>query len=160
MAVKKTGSGTVSRISLSLPETMLTDLDRMVMARGFESRSQAVADMMHRSLMEHETELGDRVMVGTITLFYRNSVAGLQKMLADMQARHIDEVISSLHVHLQHNKTMEVILVQGPASKLQTIADKMTSCRGVISGRMQLMAALIPQVHPFIEKPKGKRRRK
>ena len=160
MAVKKAGNETVSRISVSLPEAMAKDLDRMVVARGFESRSQAIADMMHRSLVEHKSESGDEVMVGTITLFYRNSVAGLQKLLADMQARHIDEVISSLHVHLAHNKTMEVILVQGPASKLQKIADKMTSCRGVISGRMQLMAALIPQVHPFIEKPKSKQAKK
>ena len=160
MSVKKTGNETVSRISVSLPEALLTDLDRMVVARGFESRSQAIADMMHHSLVEHQRELGDEVMVGTITLLYRNSAAGLQKLLADMQARYIDEVISSLHVHLAQNKTMEVILVQGPASRLQNIADKMTSCRGVISGRMLLMAALIPQVHPFIEKPKGSQKKR
>ena len=50
-----------------------------------------------------------------------------------------------------HNQTMEVVLVQGPARKLQMIADKMTSRRGVISGKMHLCAALIPQLHPFIE---------
>jgi CopG family nickel-responsive transcriptional regulator len=122
----------VSRISMSLPETLLCDLDRMVEERGFDSRSQAIADM-----------------VGVVTLFYDNSVAGLQKQLADLQFRHIDEVISSLHVHLMHNQTMEVILVQGPAQKLRVIANEMTSRRGVISGKMRLIAALIPQLHPF-----------
>jgi CopG family nickel-responsive transcriptional regulator len=89
-------------------------------------------------------------MVGTVTLVYDNSVPGLQKQLADLQARHIDEVISSLHVHLVRNQTMEVILVQGPVKTLQAIADQLISRRGVISGKMHLVAALIPQVHPFI----------
>lgn len=43
-----------------------------------------------------------------------------------------------------------LILVQGPAQKLLAIADKMITQRGVTSGRMQVVAALIPPVHPFI----------
>ena len=120
---------------MSLPGDLLSDLDHMVKARGFESRSQAINDMLHQSIVEHRREVGNDVMVGIITLFYDNSVPGLQKTLADLQFRYIDEVISSLHVHLMHNQTMEVILVQGPAQKLQAIADEMTSRRGVISGR-------------------------
>jgi CopG family transcriptional regulator, nickel-responsive regulator len=139
----------VSRISMSLPETLLCDLDRMVEERGFDSRSQAIADMLYQSLVEHKSDVGQDVMVGVVTLFYDNSVAGLQKRLADLQFRYIAEVISSLHVHLMHNQTMEVILVQGPAQKLRVIADEMTSRRGVISGKMHLIAALIPQLHPF-----------
>jgi CopG family nickel-responsive transcriptional regulator len=149
-AVARSVSRPVSRISISLPEELLCELDRMVEARGFGSRSQAINDMVHQALVEHKSSVGDDVMVGVVTLFYDNSVSGLQKQLADLQYQHIDEVISSLHVHLMHNQTMEVILVQGPADKLQGIADEMISRRGVISGKMYLVAALIPQLHPFI----------
>jgi CopG family nickel-responsive transcriptional regulator len=141
----------VSRVSISLPAALLRDLDHMVEARGFESRSQAINDMLHQSITGHQYERGDEVMVGIIALFYKNSVNGLQKVLADLQVRYIDEVISSLHVHLMHNHTMEVVLVQGPACKLQTIADQMTSRKGVISGKIHMAAALIPQLHPFID---------
>jgi CopG family nickel-responsive transcriptional regulator len=134
---------------MSLPEELLDELDRMVAQRGFESRSRAIGDMLHQFLIEHKRQRGDELMVGTVTLFYDNSVGGLQKQLADLQCRHIDEVISSLHVHLMHNQTMEVILLQGPVKALQHIADEMISRRGVISGRMHLVAALIPQLHPF-----------
>jgi len=134
---------------MSLPEALLCDLDRMVEERGFDSRSQAIADVLYQSLVEHKSDVGQDVMVGVVTLFYDNSVAGLQKQLADLQFRHVAEVISSLHVHLMHNQTMEVILVQGPAQKLRVIADELTSRRGVISGKMHLIAALIPQLHPF-----------
>ena len=135
---------------MSLPYALLKELDRMVAERGFISRSQAMGDILHQFLIEHKRERGDDIMVGTVTLVYDNSVPGLQKQLADLQARHIDEVISSLHVHLVRNQTMEVILVQGPARTLQAIADEMIARRGVISGQMHLVAALMPQVHPFI----------
>lgn len=142
-------SAPVSRISVSLPEALLQSLDAMVAERGFASRSHAVNDMLHQALTEHKSRQDDDVMVGIVTLFYDNSVAGLQKQLADLKFRHIDEVISSLHVHLAHNQTMEVVLVQGPASTLQAIADAMITRRGIISGKMQLIAAVMPPVHPL-----------
>ncbi|MET5011909.1 ribbon-helix-helix protein, CopG family, partial [Burkholderia pseudomallei] len=104
----------VARISVSMPEDLLAELDSMVAARGFESRSQAISEMINLQLLEHKRKLGDEVMVGTITLLYDRSVRGLQKELADLQCDHIDEVISSLHVHLMGQQMMEVILVQGP----------------------------------------------
>ena len=106
--------------------------------------------MVKEYILEHKQKMGEDLMVGTITLFYYNSVVGLQKQLADLQYQYIDEVISSLHVHLMHNQTLEVILVQGPARKLQAIADEMTTLRGVIYGRVQLVTSLIPQLHPFV----------
>lgn len=139
----------VSRISVSLPESLLRQLDRMVLARGFESRSQAIAEMVNQQLLEHRQELGEDVMAGTITLVYDHSTPGVQKQLADLQHQHLSEVISSLHVHLMHAHTMEVILVQGPARQLQHIADRILTCRGVITGRLALTAAIIPPLHPL-----------
>jgi len=148
-AIARQHNRPVSRISMSLPYALLKELDRMVSERGFISRSQAINDMLHQFLIEHKRERGDDIMIGTVTLVYDNSVPGLQKQLADLQSRHIDEVISSLHVHLVRNQTMEVILVQGPVRVLQGVADEMISRRGVICGRMHLVAALIPPLHPF-----------
>jgi len=143
------GKRLVSRISISLSEDLLSELDTMVNERGFANRSQAVAKIIHRSLVEHRNEVGDRVMVGTITLFYDNLAPGVQQRLADLQRQHIAEVISSLHVLLDGERTLEVILVQGPPPKVQKIADAMITQRGVIWGRLELVAALIPQLHPF-----------
>jgi CopG family nickel-responsive transcriptional regulator len=139
-------SSPVARISMSILPEMLDELDRMVDARGYGSRSQAITNMIHQNLIEHKRELGCDVMVGTITLFYDRSVAGLQTRVSNLQYQHIAEVISSLHVHLADNKMMEVILVQGSSPQLQAITNAMTILKGVISGRLQLMAAVIPQL--------------
>jgi CopG family nickel-responsive transcriptional regulator len=139
----------VSRISVSMPEDLLLALDGMVAGRGFESRSQAIGAMINEQLLEHKRQLGNEVMMGTITLLYDRSVRGLQKQLSDLQCSHIDEVISSLHVHLVGQQMLEVILVQGPASTLQAVANEMITLRGVVTGRLQLMAATMPPLHPL-----------
>jgi CopG family transcriptional regulator, nickel-responsive regulator len=141
------GNGGVSRISISLPERLLGQLDAMVDVRGFESRSAAVAEMICHQLAAHQRELGDQVMAGTITLLYDHTTPRLQKTLADLQHAHVEEVISSLHIHLMHSRTLEVILVQGPATRLQIIADRMITNRGVISGKLELTTTLIPPLH-------------
>lgn len=142
----------VSRISVSLPAPLLWQFDGMVSERGFESRSQAIAEMINERLTEYRTRSGDEIVAGVITLVYDHSRRGLQKQLADLQHRYLDEVISSLHVQLMRAHTMEVVLVQGPAVRLQQIADELVTCRGVISGMFQLIAAILPPFHPFPER--------
>ena len=146
MATSKPSSALVSRISVSLPPKLLDELDQMVVSRGFGSRSHALSEMVSRGLAEHHHQLGEEVMVGNITLHYDRTVPGLQRQLADLQFRYIDEVISSLHVQLSHQQVMEVILVQGQAKRLQGIADEMATRRGVIVGRLQLLAAIMPPI--------------
>ena len=139
----------VSRISISLPEKLLVDLDAMTLDRGFENRSQIISSMIHHHLTEHKAVKDDDIMTGTINLVYDHSVVGLQNQLADLQHKYINEVISSLHVQLMNSQTMEVILVQGPGSRLQEIADKLQICRGVLSAKLQFATSLIPPLHPL-----------
>lgn len=140
-------SSLVSRISVSLPADLLTELDRMVESRGYDSRSRAIGEMVNYQLAEHKRSLGNEVMAGTLTLLYNRATRGLQGKLADLQYQHVAEVISSLHVHLTEDQMLEVILVQGPAARLQAITNEMLAQRGVITGRLQLLAAVIPPLH-------------
>ena len=115
----------------------------------FTDDHQAIADMIHHHLTEHREQLGEDIMAGTINLVYDHSIPGIQKQLSDLQHEYIDEVISALNVNLEQKQTMSVILVQGPARKLKVIADRMTTCRGVHSGKLLMSTAIIPQLHPL-----------
>jgi CopG family transcriptional regulator, nickel-responsive regulator len=140
-------SSLVSRISVSLPPDLLAELDHMVESRGYDSRSQAIGEMVNYQLAEHKRSLGNEVMAGTLTLLYNRATRGLQGRLADIQYQNVAEVISSLHVHLTEDQMLEVVLVQGPAAKLQAIMHDMLAQRGVITGRLHLLAAVIPPLH-------------
>lgn len=136
-----------TRLSISLPTALAKKLDSLVETRGFGSRSQAVSEMIHLQLIGESAERGEDVMTGTITLCYRHSQPRLKQTLAEIQYRHVDAVISSFHVYLKQQQTLEVILVQGPADRLRTICNEMTALKGVILGKLQFASATLPPIY-------------
>ena len=137
----------IQRVSISIPESVLLQLDAMVRDRGFESRSQAITEMINHELVDYNEKTDDQIMAGTITLFYDHSKNNLKKQLADIQYRHVAEVISSFHIFLEREHTMEVLLVQGPARTLKTITDELVTCKGVKTGKLNLTTTLMPPLH-------------
>lgn len=123
----------------------------MIDERGLENRSKTIVDMITQTVSDYHEDHEDRIMAGTITLIYDESRGNLLQKLAELERKHVDEVISSHHVQLQQNHRMEVILVQGPAPKLKRIADQMLACTGVLSGRLTLTSMIIPPLHPLPE---------
>lgn len=134
----------LARISVSLPESLLDELDAMVARRGYASRSQAVAALARDGLLDDAAQLGTESVAGTINLVYDHTKPGLQARLAAIQHRHYLLIVSSMHVHLENNNYMEVLLVQGRASDLQILANALTALRGVRQGKLTLTATTIP----------------
>jgi CopG family nickel-responsive transcriptional regulator len=141
--------GKVQRISVSLPETVFCELDQLVGERGWESRSQAISVMVTQAALEHREEKGKTLMAGTITIVYDESKGNLLQRLAELERRYLDEVISSLHVQLENDHRIEVLLVQGPACELQNIADELLALKGVKTGKLTLTTMLMPPLHPL-----------
>ncbi|TVP78379.1 MAG: ribbon-helix-helix protein, CopG family [Puniceicoccaceae bacterium] len=146
-ADQKTNKTLAQRISVSLPARLATALDAMVAARGFQNRSQAVAEMIEQGLIAHQQEDGQTLMAGTITLFYDSGKTGLLQELARIERAHVEECISSQHVLLEGGYIMEVVLVQGPVHRLRALTNQILACKGVSSGGLTLTSKLIPQVH-------------
>lgn len=145
--MKPTKKNHAQRISISLPGALARELDEMVQRRGFQNRSQAIAEMVERQIIESRQEEDDRVMAGTITLFYDAARPGLLEKLARIEREHIQECISSQHVLLEGGHIMEVVLVQGPVHRLREITDRMLTCKGVSAGKLALTRYILPPVH-------------
>jgi CopG family nickel-responsive transcriptional regulator len=146
---KENGRDKMMRVSISMPNRLLQQFDEMINERQMVNRSQAIAELIHGKLTEHRTDLGEQVMAGTINLVFDHTVPDLQKNLAELQYRYLDEVISSLNVNLTHQQTMSVLLVQGPGRRLERIADEITSRRGIITCKLLLSTSILPPVHPL-----------
>ncbi len=138
----------VRRISISLPADVSRALDLMVAERGLENRSKAVSEMIARSLLERrEGADAGTVMAGIISIVYDEASGRLVQRLFQLERLHLAEVISSLHVQLEHGHRMEVLIVQGPVRILRAITDKILACKGVVSCKLSLTDVLIPPVH-------------
>lgn len=148
---KNASQDLAQRISVSLPAKLATALDEMVAERGFRNRSQAVAEMIEQTLIQHKQENGATIMAGTITLFYDSGKTGLLQQLAEIERAHVEECISSQHVLLEGLYVMEVLLVQGPVQRLRTLTNQLLACKGVSSGGLTLTSKLIPQVHGRVD---------
>jgi CopG family transcriptional regulator, nickel-responsive regulator len=94
--------------------------------------------------VEYAAQLGTSSVAGTISLVYDHRKAGLQAKLAAIQHKYYLLVVTSMHVHLEHHQYMEVLLVQGPADKLQALADELVTVRGVKQGKLTLTATALP----------------
>lgn len=144
---KETSSDSLRRITISMPEDTFLALDRIVTERGFDSRSQAIVEMIHQQAAEHLGNIGTQVMAGTLTMIYDESKSTLLKDLSRICREHITEVISSQHILLEDDHVLEVLLMQGPANTLRQIANELVTCKGVKSTHLTLTPHLLPPLH-------------
>ena len=77
-------------------------------------------------------------MVGTVTLVYDHHVRRLSEKLTGMQHDFHHHVLSTLHVHLDHDHCLEVLVVRGKASAIQKFADTLIATKGVKHGRLTI----------------------
>jgi CopG family nickel-responsive transcriptional regulator len=126
----------VTRFSVSLPPTLLKQLDRMAREKSYDNRSLAIADMIRDQLVEHQQERGTTEIVGTITLVYDHHRMHVQESLTEIQHDHHDVILSTVHVHLDHHNCLEVLIVKGPAAVVKQIADELIAAKGVKHGKL------------------------
>jgi len=128
----------VDRFSVSLPRQLLKDLDAMVTKKGYANRSQAIADMVRAQIIDHRQQDDATEIAGTITLVYDHHKPQLQAALTDVQHDHHDAIVSTLHVHMDHDNCLEVLVVRGKAGKVRAIADELLAAKGVKHGKLTI----------------------
>ena len=120
------------RIGVSLPDNLLGRFDEIIEKRGYSSRSEGVRDAIRNYIIHYEwmNEVeGDRI--GIITLIYDHDQRGLVNNLTDLQHTYADMIRSSVHIHLDHDNCLEIIMVQGEGKKVKEVAEKMMALKGV-----------------------------
>lgn len=141
-------TASLARLSMSLPAELFRQLDVMVEERGLPSRSQLIAELIRHALAEHEAlTRPDDMLAGTITLVYRGDRGRVRQQLAQTQAEYLKEVISSQHVFLEDDQSLEVLLVQGPTTRLKELCDALRRIRGVHQLQLVTTTALLPPLH-------------
>ena len=132
---KKTGA---VRFSVSLPGLLARELDRMTREKGYDNRSLAIADMIRAQLVEHRQQRGEAEIAGSITLIYDHHRHHLQNLLTDLQHDHMDVIVSTLHVHLDHHNCLEILAVRGRADEIKKLADELIAAKGVKHGKLTI----------------------
>jgi CopG family transcriptional regulator, nickel-responsive regulator len=128
----------LSRIGVAIDSALLQKFDELIARRSYTNRSEAFRDLIRDALIQDHTEQQDSIVVGTLTLVYDHHVRQLSERLTGMQHDHYHNVLSTLHVHLDHDHCLEVTVLKGKAAAVQKIADALISTKGVKHGRLTI----------------------
>jgi CopG family nickel-responsive transcriptional regulator len=120
---------------------LLDRFDRLIAGRGYTNRSEAFRDMIREELVEQSWESPESHVVGTVTLVYDHHARLLGEKLTGIQHEYHRSVLSTLHVHLDHDLCLEVIVIRGRAGAVRALADTLISTKGVKHGRLTLTTA-------------------
>src|SRR3954452_10241309 len=124
----------LTRISISLENTLLDAFDRSIAGKGYATRSEAVRDLIRDRLVREEAQRAEGDQVAVVTLVYDHHARELAARLIDKQHHHHDLVVSSLHVHLGERHCLEVSVLRGPTAKVRHLGDELLSTKGVLHG--------------------------
>lgn len=104
------------RFSVSLDADLLGDFDRYCEEGKFATRSEAVRQLLRETLTAHAWESDSQEAAATLTIVYDHHRTHLAERLLDLQHRHTEMVVSTMHVHLDHDNCLEVIVLRGRAA--------------------------------------------
>jgi CopG family nickel-responsive transcriptional regulator len=124
------------RFGVSIRPGLLARFDDLISGKGYANRSEAIRDLIRRYLVEHEWEEGEIETIGTLTILYNHHVRELSDRLDHLQHDHHDTVISTLHVHLDKDNCLEVLVLRGKASKIRALSDQLIGVKGVKHGQL------------------------
>jgi len=127
----------VFRFGISLGKDLLDKFDRLIREKNYTNRSEAFRDLIREDLVKAEWKKNKEI-VGAITLIYNHHKRELVNKLMDIQHDFGDIIISSQHIHLDHNNCLEIIAVKGSSKEAQKLSDSLKSVKGVKHGTLSL----------------------
>jgi CopG family nickel-responsive transcriptional regulator len=131
----------LSRIGVAIDSALLKKFDHLIARRGYTNRSEAFRDLIREALIGQTAERPDSIVVGTVTLVYNHHVRMLSERLTEMQHESFHNVLSTLHVHLDHDHCLEVLVLKGRADAVRKMADAVISTKGVMHGRLTITSS-------------------
>jgi CopG family nickel-responsive transcriptional regulator len=126
------------RFGVAMERSLLEDLDGIVEERGV-TRSELLRDLVRAAVVRARVTKGAPA-VATLTLVYDHHVRELTEKLTEFQHQLGDRVRSTLHVHLDERRCLEVIILRGKSDELKRVADRLLATRGVTHGGIEIVA--------------------
>ncbi|MCX5784492.1 MAG: nickel-responsive transcriptional regulator NikR [Elusimicrobia bacterium] len=130
----------LSRFGVSLEGELLRRFDAFISREGYTNRSKAIADLIRKEFVADIFAKGGTV-AGAITMVYDHHKREVVNKLLYIQHDHGDTIISSQHVHLDHDNCLEIIAVKGLGAKVRALADALKSVKGVKHATLSVTSA-------------------
>jgi len=125
----------VVRFGVSLEKEIMAELDDYVKVNNLPNRSQAIRNLIEKYAVERKWQC-DNEVAGAIVIVYDHHKRNIDNEINEVQHRHHHLILSSQHVHLDHETCLETVVVKGKASELTDLADQIIALKGVYHGKL------------------------
>jgi len=130
----------MQRVTCTIDDNLLADLHQFIARRGYANRSEAVRDLARAALQQAKLDMGGtRRSIGTVVYVYDQSARQLPKRLIEASQGGHDLSRTTLHVDLDHDRCMEVMVLRGRTEEVRRLSDQVIAQRGVQHGRLVLV---------------------
>ncbi len=132
----------MQRITITLDDDLMDELDAMIAAHGYQNRSEAIRDFARAGMQQAAQDKGQDgagECVAAVVYVYDHDARDLSSRLVDTYHHHHDLSLATLHVHLDDDNCMEVTALRGPGREVQHFANHIIAERGVKYGRLVMM---------------------
>jgi len=123
------------RFGVSIDEELLKTFDEYIERKRYTNRSEALRDLIRNHLVEEEWD-ENKETVGTITMVYDHHVPELTERLTELQHQYNELIQSTLHIHLDHHRCLEVLVVRGRSGRIKEVANGLIATKGVKHGKL------------------------
>ena len=131
----------VTRFSVSLPPGLVEEMDNAWKAMGYDSRSKAIHDAVRSFITEFEwmrKEMGK--ITGAVLVLHYLDKPGLLDEITGIQHKHQNVIPSTMHIHLEENKCLEIIAVRGGVQEVKNLAQDLMTKKGVKQVKVAFIA--------------------
>ena len=137
----------MQRLTITIDDDLVADVDRFIEKRGYANRSEAFRDLLRSGLEHTDADApGNRHCIATLSYVYDHAARELPKRLTNEYHAHHDLAQATLHVHIDHDSCLEVTVLKGKGSEVKAFADQVIAERGVRHGHVVMMP-IEPHAH-------------
>ncbi len=130
----------VKRFGISFEPELLANFDRERKIAGYNSRSKAIVDLARRWLGERKLKTGRGKVVAVLTFIYDHERRDVVRKLTQLGHKHYPQIVTSLHIHLDHKNCLETLLLNGENQRIQALADQLRSLKGIKQSGVNIFA--------------------
>jgi CopG family nickel-responsive transcriptional regulator len=128
----------LTRFGVAFPTPLIEQFDRYIEEQGYKNRSEAFRDLVRKSLLEPSALHAEQDVAGTIVMVYDHHISDLPIRLMELQHEAHHDIISNMHVHLNHDQCLEVIAVRGNLGRLRHLHQQIQVQKGVLYAELSV----------------------
>lgn len=130
----------MQRVTVTLDDDLLGEIDELIAARGYQNRSEAIRDLARAGVRASLIDSGrSKYCVAALVYVYDHGSRELGKRLTQIFHDHHDVALSTLHVHLDHESCMEVAVLRGRTATVTHLAEHVIAERNIRHGQLVLV---------------------